>query len=648
MEQKEDKNLTGGISPENTAPTQGPKAVTPDLGAPEHSAGGKRLAASSKKKRRLAIIGSAAAAVLLVGYLALCAVGSPEKAPLPNTRVAGVELAGIAWEEAGEKLSMELQSRLNALSVDFRCEGKVYSVPGGAFTLHTDQVMEELKAAQQGSFLTRGFHYIAALLGASDREVSLTLGTMPKEVLQAVEECGGKDTVTEYTLTDTQLVFTKGRTGKTIDVAALLTALEEQGRRKLVGEEAETVETSVATMPPAEPNFEAIRAELLAQVSEAYFDPETGEIVPSVTGRDLDVEAARSALERTAEGAKCQVPLLLTEPEVSTEELAELLFRDVLGETTTYAYGNVARRTNVRLSAEFANGRILMPGDEFSYANDCGPFVTERGFMAAPGYQGGKTIDMEGGGVCQTASTIYLSVLRAGLEVVERHPHGYEPAYVPGGLDATVAGTVLDFRFANNTDYPVKIEATMDEKYNLTVKILGTNVTGTHWEPYSTNRVITQYAETIYEPREDIPQGTTQKDPERTAYNGVSIDSYNREVDADGKVIQEIYLYRTKYNVRNAVVWYNPADAELWGIDVETGKQILLPEDPEVSPDPDVSPEPQPGETGDPQPTESVPPQETQTTEVEQPPVLPDVTPEPTPGAEVTPPPAESPEQPVG
>ena len=170
----------------------------------------------------------------------------------------------------------------------------------------------------------------------------------------------------------------------------------------------------------------------------------------------------------------------------------------------------------MRLSAEFANERILMPGDVFSYANDCGPFTTDRGFMAAAGYLGGKTVDMEGGGVCQTASTIYLAVLRSGLEVVERHPHGYEPAYVPGGLDATVAGTVLDFRFSNDTEYPVKIVTELDKKYNLTVTILGTNLTGTHWEPYSTNRVITQYAETVYEPNEAIPQGTTEKDKERT------------------------------------------------------------------------------------------------------------------------------------
>lgn len=666
----EEKKMTEGVSSENTPPVtevpaeptqipsaetvqEAPVSVTPDMGAPEHKAGGKRLAASSGKKRTALIAATAVMTLFLAGYLALCAVGNSEKSPLPNTHVAGVTLSGSTWEEAGEKLTTELKKRLSALSVDFVCEGKSYSVPGSAFTTNIDEVVAQLKNSQQGgNFLTRGGQYISALLGASDRNVKLTLGTMPQGVLQAVEDWSDEDAVTSYALEEDTLVFTKGRTGRTLDVAALLTDLEAQAMKAMAGEKTETVQVAVTTMPPAEPNFEAIRAELYTEVAEASFDPETGEILPSTLGRDLDVKAARAALEKTAEGEICRVELMLTEPEVSTETLTELLFRDVLGECTTYAYGTTSRRTNVRLSGEFANGIILMPGEEFSYANDCGPFTIARGFKAAPGYQGGKTIDMEGGGVCQTASTIYLAVLRSGLEVVERHAHGYEPAYVPAGLDATVAGTVLDFRFANNTDYPVKIEASMDEKYNLTVKLWGTNLTGTHWEPYTKNRVITQQAQTVYEPNESIPQGTLQKDSSRTAYNGISVDSYNKEVDDEGNVIQDIYLYRTKYKVRDAVIWYNPADADLWGIDPETGLQTREPMDPNATTEPGEettepgeettepgteTTEPQPGESQPPEVTESMPPVETDPGEV---PVLPEgpvLPPENTPTPETTP-----------
>lgn len=684
----EEKKLTEGTTPENTSPVAEPQqtpaeppapSVTPDMGAPEHSAGGKRLAASSGKKRKALIAATAVMTLFLAGYLALCAVGNSEKSPLPNTHIAGVALTGDTWEEAGERLNAEVEKRLETLSVDFVCEGTVYSVPGSAFSTDLNEVVAQLKDSQQGGFLTRGGRYLSALLGASDRKVKLTLGTMPQEVLQAVEDWGDKDSVTSYVLEEDALVFTKGRTGRTLDIAALLTELEAQAVKAMAGEETETVEVSVTTMAPAEPNLEGIRVEIYAEVAEAAFDPETGEILPSTIGRDLDVNAARAALEKTAEGEKCRVELIVTQPELSTETLTELLFRDVLGECTTYAYGTTSRRTNVRLSSEFANGFILMPGEEFSYATDCGPFTTDRGFKAAPGYLNGKTVDMEGGGVCQTASTIYLAVMRSGLEVVERHAHGYEPAYVPAGLDATVAGTVLDFRFANNTDYPVKIETSMDEKYNLTVKLLGTNLTGTHWEPFTKNRVITQYAKTIYEPREDIPQGTLQKDSSRTAYNGVSVDTYTREVDAEGNVLQEVYLYRSRYKVRDAVVWYNPLDAELWGIDLETGEMIGEPQDPDVTTEPGTETTEPGTETTEPG-TETTPDPNTTTEPTTSPdpgevpvipeiPVMPPETTEPgtettpapedtaepitspEPGEETsepTPPPAETADQPVG
>ncbi|MEI3306752.1 MAG: VanW family protein [Dysosmobacter sp.] len=52
------------------------------------------------------------------------------------------------------------------------------------------------------------------------------------------------------------------------------------------------------------------------------------------------------------------------------------------------------------------------------------------------------------------------------------------PAYIHWGMDATVSWGGPDYKFTNNTDYPIKIVATYSGGY-LTVKILGTNVDGT-------------------------------------------------------------------------------------------------------------------------------------------------------------------------
>ena len=83
--------------------------------------------------------------------------------------------------------------------------------------------------------------------------------------------------------------------------------------------------------------------------------------------------------------------------------------------------------------------------------------------------------------------------------------------------------------------------------------------------------MLLQAAKTIYEADATVPQGTTRKDPERTGYDAVSIDTYQKLVDAEGKTVSTELLYTTKYKVRNAVILFNPADLELWGIDPVTG-----------------------------------------------------------------------------
>ena len=48
-------------------------------------------------------------------------------------------------------------------------------------------------------------------------------------------------------------------------------------------------------------------------------------------------------------------------------------------------------------------------------------------------------------------------MLNAELKVVERSPHSMVVAYVPVSRDAAISGDYKDFKFKNNTDYPIYI-----------------------------------------------------------------------------------------------------------------------------------------------------------------------------------------------
>ena len=606
--------------------------------------GGKRLASKGRKGWIALLV---ILALLAAAYVGLCVyTGMGARKFYPNTTALGVDVSGLTQAQAREKVSAQAGETLKGKTIELR------SPTGAAVTLDVTGALEEVEPTfpeetYDRPFLLRGAMYLKSLV--SHREVPVEgmdgdgWTARRQEALKDLSDRSGvTGRATTYKVEEDVVTFEKGVTGRAIDPEDLEEKMNEALAALLRGEEKQAaVEVTIVDSPPEEPDFEAIRAELLTEVSDAAFDPEKREIIPSVTGRDLNTGLARQRLSGAGEGQVCRVPLTITEPELSTEELESKLFKDTLGEAVTKVTGTNVRVGNIRHAASFVNEQIVMPGEEFSFNKACSPYTEANGYGKATAYVGGLSKDTVAGGICQVSSTLYWASLKANLTTVERYAHAYYPSYITGGLDATVYGDYgtsgsLDFRFLNSTEYPIRLTAYVDKSLYLHVTVQGTDTTGIHGEPYSTNKVITKEAQTIYEPREDIPQGTTQKDPERTAYNGATIDTYQKLVDASGKVVEEKKLYTSKYAVRNAVIWYNPADAALWGIDPATG--LKLPEPvtppPTETPAPEVTETPAPAET--PAPVEPSAPAESDLPVLTPPPVDPD---EPLlpPGTETTP-----------
>lgn len=114
---------------------------------------------------------------------------------------------------------------------------------------------------------------------------------------------------------------------------------------------------------------------------------------------------------------------------------------------------------NADLAASAVDGRVLAPGEEFSF-NRALDEVRPR-FVYGTSYLYGRVIQSKGGGICQVSSVLYDAVLLAGLPVLERYNHSvHDPAeaYVKPGLDAAVSNSSgADFRFKNDTAQPLTI-----------------------------------------------------------------------------------------------------------------------------------------------------------------------------------------------
>ena len=137
------------------------------------------------------------------------------------------------------------------------------------------------------------------------------------------------------------------------------------------------------------------------------------------------------------------------------------------------------RITNLSLAAQRLNGVLVPPGEEFSFNKAVGEISAKTGYATAYIISQGRTVLGEGGGVCQTSTTLFRAVLNAGLPITSRHPHAYRVSYYelesPVGFDASVYQPSLDFKFKNDTPGHILIQSSVDLANNsLEFKLYGT------------------------------------------------------------------------------------------------------------------------------------------------------------------------------
>ena len=545
----------------------------------EEKKSGKRLAkpdGEAKKSRRGLIAAGILVAVLAAGYLGLCTWVGASGTTLPGTTAGGVELGGLTRDQVERRLDEELKQGYTGKEITLQVDGtsQSYTVSGSVLDVDTSAVTDAACGLSQGNFFSRGWRLIQSLLGGNDIEVPLSYtqeGEAQVDALltQIESELGGGVQETTWEVQGDQLVFHMGTPGRAFDLSNTKADILEA----FAGESQEPLVLSTVTTDPADVDVEAVHDQVYAEVQNAALDKETFEITPSVTGLDFQVADAQAALKDADWGSDVSVALTVTEPTVSTESLKELLFRDVLGETSSSVSGSSNRKSNVKLSASVCDGIILLPGEVFSYNNTTGSRTADKGYLPAPSYVGGKSTDEVGGGICQTSSTIYYAALNSNLKIVERHNHMFAVGYVPDGMDATVWYGASDFRFENDTDYPIKI-VTEYKNSRLTVQIYGTKTDDLYVK--MTNKELSSTAwSTEYKVDPSLPAGTTKT--EQTPYRGRVVEAYRNVYDGNGNLVSSTLESKSTYKMRNQIILVSPYDAAQYGLTEADGAIITTP-----------------------------------------------------------------------
>ena len=305
---------------------------------------------------------------------------------------------------------------------------------------------------------------------------------------------------------------------------------------------------------PDEVDLDAIYIETYIAPVDATYDPESNTVTQSKDGYGFDLENAKNTLANTDFGETVKIKLKAIPPAVSSENISAMLFRDVLSTYTAKSDSDKDRDVNLRLACEAINGLVLNPGDVFSYNDTLGERTEARGYRPGPSYAGNKTVYTIGGGICQVSSALYYCAVQSEMKIVTRKNHGLMPAYMPVGLDATVNWGTIDFCFQNDSDYPVRIEASA-KGGKITVSLIGTEVRDYTVKLESDILSKTDYKTTYETMSADNPDGYKDGDVITQPYTGYEVDTYLVKYSNEtGDEIDRQLIAHSTYRKRDAVV----------------------------------------------------------------------------------------------
>lgn len=468
--------------------------------------------------------------------------------------IQGIDVSNLSVEDAKSRLSSIVNEYISK-EITLKYGDFSKTLVPSQFNVNFDvdsAVQTAYSIGRSGNVFENNFAILNALLNSNNigQNMEYDSELLDALLLELNNELPGRMENSGYYVDGTSLIIDSGKEGVNVDTEVLANriakALNEINNQDIV------IEIPVVNAAPSPIDLDAIYNEVHKDPVDAYYTTDPYVVHPSSTGLDFDIsmDEAKEMLKTYQE--EYTIPLKVTYPSVSTNDIGSEAFPDLLSSfRTSFTSSNSNRSTNIRLCSEKINGTVLMPGETFSFNQVVGKRTPEAGFKPATAYSAGKVVQEYGGGICQVSSTLYNAVLYSNLEIVERTNHGYKPSYVKPGLDATVSWGGPDFKFKNNRDYPIRIVCDTSNKI-LKIYIYGLKRDTDYKVVLDAQYVSTVYFKTVYQKDSSLSSG--QSKVIQNGSNGCKTATYKYLYDANGTLVSSECISRDTYNPHNKIV----------------------------------------------------------------------------------------------
>lgn len=513
----------------------------------------KKRAKKNQKSKIIAI--TAVICFLLFFSIVFSLINIANSKILPKIQVMDINIGNLEKEEA-EKNLLDLVEKKVTGDILLRYQDYEATINPSQFETKidvTEAIAKAYNTGRDGNIVTNNYCILGNYINPKkfDGQFYINEELLDRVLDDVNSKMPGGLIENSYYIEDENLIISRGTAGIVVKKEDLknqiITLLKD-----LDATDNAIIQIPVEKRSPDEIDIKKIQEEIYKEAQDAYITKDPLEVHTHVNGVDLaiSIEEAQKILEEEKE--EYSIPLTITVPAKTTNDLGEDAFPNELGiYSTIYDASNKNRSTNIDLATGKIDGTIILPGETFSYNKIVGQRTIAAGYREATAYSGGKVVLDVGGGVCQVSSTLYNAALLANLEIVKRSNHSFKTSYVPEGRDATVSWGSIDFQFKNSRTYPIKISAKAKNGV-VDIRIMGIKEKE-EFEVRVQTKIISNIPYSVsYKEDKTLEEGVEVI--EQKGANGCKSETYRILKDATGKVVSQTLLSKDTYNALERIV----------------------------------------------------------------------------------------------
>ena len=325
----------------------------------------------SHKKLVVFIVIFAILALFILAFSTVFALTNINNDKIINgIQIQGIDVSNLTAEEATEKVSAIMNSFLDHEITIKHDDFTAVLIPkqfGVSFDVDK-AITDAYSIGRSGNIFKNNFEILNSLL--KNNSIFIDVNYDESIFSSNINEINGllpdKVVNSDYYVDGTTLYLTRGKDGVAVD--------EEKFKKDVLSNlemlnlKTSDIDIPVVNKKATQIDIDAIYKEVHKDPVDAYYTTNPYVVYPSSTGLDFDISLDEVKQILSEEKDEYEIPLKVLYPSVSTNDIGNEAFPDMLSKfSTSFTSSNSNRSTNIRLAAQKINGTVLMPGETFSY-----------------------------------------------------------------------------------------------------------------------------------------------------------------------------------------------------------------------------------------------------------------------------------------